>query len=208
MRGAVSPERGWRLFVRERSQLFRNHPQSPIEPASRDEYAGTPFLDYDPAFRVLSEMKPLLSTAPRSVELAADGTLTLSPVAALHFTLATNCVLTLYRVHGYGGGLFLPFRDQTAAETTYGGGRYLLDTIKGADLGMQDGRLVLDCSGHEAACAGDGRTVGYTTERPVYTSFDSFVGAYAPDAEVVPPGCPACAPGGGYSIHFPIGQVL
>ena len=72
----------------------------------------------------------------------------------------------------------------------------------------RDGRLVLDCSGHEAACAGDGRTVGYTTERPVYTSFDSFVGAYAPDAEVVPPGCPACAPGGGYSIHFPIGQVL
>jgi uncharacterized protein len=27
---------------------------------------------------------------------------------------------------------------------TYGGGRYLLDTVKGADLGLDDGRLVLD----------------------------------------------------------------
>ena len=32
---------------------------------------------------------------------------------------------------GYGGGLFLPFRDATSGHETYGGGRYLTDTIKG-----------------------------------------------------------------------------
>ncbi|MGI8625981.1 MAG: DUF1684 domain-containing protein, partial [Geodermatophilaceae bacterium] len=38
----------------------------------------------------------------------------------------------------YGGGLFLPMRDGTAGRGTYGAGRYLLDTAKGADLGASD----------------------------------------------------------------------
>ena len=45
---------------------------------------------------------------------------------------------------GYGGGAFLCFRDATSGKESYGGGRYLLDTVKGADLGERDGRLVLD----------------------------------------------------------------
>ncbi len=44
--------------------------------------------------------------------------------------------LTLYWIEGYGGGVFLPFVDVTSGSETYGGGRYLLDTIKGADLGV------------------------------------------------------------------------
>jgi uncharacterized protein (DUF1684 family) len=44
----------------------------------------------------------------------------------------------------YGGGLFLPLRDSTAGDTSYGGGRYLLDTAKGADLGGQADSLVVD----------------------------------------------------------------
>ena len=36
----------------------------------------------------------------------------------------------------------VPRRDQRYE--TYGAGRYLLDTVKGADLGISDGRLVLD----------------------------------------------------------------
>ena len=43
--------------------------------------------------------------------------------------------LAVYWLEGYGGGLFLPFRDGPAGAATYGGGRYLLDTVKGADLG-------------------------------------------------------------------------
>ena len=49
-------------------------------------------------------------------------------------------------MEGYAGGLFLPFRDATSGSETYGAGRYLLDTVKGADLGGDPGRseLVLD----------------------------------------------------------------
>jgi uncharacterized protein (DUF1684 family) len=44
----------------------------------------------------------------------------------------------------YGGGLFVPFADRSNGDTTYGGGRYLVDTIKGADLGGGGDWLVLD----------------------------------------------------------------
>jgi uncharacterized protein (DUF1684 family) len=40
--------------------------------------------------------------------------------------------------------VFLPFKDATSGHETYGAGRYLLDTIKGADLGSVDNQLVLD----------------------------------------------------------------
>jgi uncharacterized protein (DUF1684 family) len=40
--------------------------------------------------------------------------------------------------------LFLPFRDATNGTSTYGGGRYLLDTAKGADLGSVGDALVVD----------------------------------------------------------------
>jgi uncharacterized protein (DUF1684 family) len=52
--------------------------------------------------------------------------------------------LALYWLEAYGGGVFLPFGDATGGTETYGAGRYLLDTVKGADLGEEAGRLVLD----------------------------------------------------------------
>jgi len=52
--------------------------------------------------------------------------------------------LELYWLDAYGGGIFLPFGDETNGHETYGAGRYLLDTVKGADLGGQGDRLVLD----------------------------------------------------------------
>jgi len=58
----------------------------------------------------------------------------------------------------YGGGVFVPLRDATSGRTTYGGGRYLLDTVKGADLGgsASDGVLVLDLNfAYNPSCAYD-----------------------------------------------------
>jgi uncharacterized protein len=53
--------------------------------------------------------------------------------------------LTLFWIEGYGGGVFLPFGDATNGRESFAGGRYLLDTIKSADLGRNpDGRLILD----------------------------------------------------------------
>ena len=34
-------------------------------------------------------------------------------------------------IEAYGGGFFLPFRDGSCGRESYGGGRYLTDTVKG-----------------------------------------------------------------------------
>jgi uncharacterized protein (DUF1684 family) len=58
----------------------------------------------------------------------------------------------------YGGGIFLPVKDALAGTGTYGGGRYVLDTVKGADLGgdVRAGRLVVDLNfAYNPSCAHD-----------------------------------------------------
>ena len=66
--------------------------------------------------------------------------------------------LELYWLEGYGGGVFLSFTDATSGDSTYGAGRYLLDTVKGADLGMDGGRLVLDFNfAYNPSCASNPR---------------------------------------------------
>ena len=52
--------------------------------------------------------------------------------------------MDVWSLEQYAGGLFVPLRDGTAGDTSYGGGRYLLDTAKGADLGGGPGTLVID----------------------------------------------------------------
>ncbi len=68
--------------------------------------------------------------------------------------------LTLFWLPEYAGGLFLPFRDATNGRETYGGGRYLLDTAKGADLGGDPRRqtVVVDFNfAYQPSCAFDPR---------------------------------------------------
>jgi uncharacterized protein (DUF1684 family) len=69
-------------------------------------------------------------------------------------------MLDLFWFRTYGGGLFVSFKDATSGAQTYGGCRYLLDTVKGADLGMQDGKLVLDFNfAYQPSCAYDPRWI-------------------------------------------------
>ncbi len=64
--------------------------------------------------------------------------------------------LDVWWLAGYGGGLFVPVRDTRADGATYPGGRYVLDTAKGADLGGRDGRLVIDLNfAYNPSCAYD-----------------------------------------------------
>lgn len=136
----------WELWRDTRSTLFRDHPQSPIEAADRETYEGPPTFPYDPSLRLTVQLAPIASEQI-TVATGADGDLSMHAFArtsGLEARLGGE--LTLYWIEGYGGGVFLPFADATSGTETYGGGRYLLDTIKGADLGVAspDGTLVLD----------------------------------------------------------------
>lgn len=130
IRAAADPEVAWTRWRAVRDELFRDHPQSP-----KPGYTSLDYFPYDPALRFLGDVEPV-EPEPREI----DGFL-FRRFAHAHFDLGT---LELYWLEGYGGGVFLPFRDGTSGRETYGAGRYLLDTVKGSDLGSEDGRLVLD----------------------------------------------------------------
>lgn len=143
-RDRADPEARWWAWRRGRDALFARHPMSPLEPDARGAFRGLAYFPYDPAWRATAELEP--DPGPRfEVRLRDDGVLQLQRVGRLHAELGgAPRAFALYRRLGYGGGLFLPFAYATAGAATYGGGRYLLDTVKHADLGSEGGRLVLD----------------------------------------------------------------
>ena len=129
------PRAGWERWRDVRADLFRDHPQSPSP-----GYTRLVYFDYDPSFRFLADVE---AAEEQVLEIAGSaGSLTrFRRFARARFELGE---LELYWLDAYGGGIFLPFRDGTSGTETYGAGRYLLDTVKGSDLGSEDGRLVLD----------------------------------------------------------------
>ena len=154
-RAADDAETGWRIWRDGRDELFAGHPESPLDEAARATFRGLPYAAYDPALRFEAELHP--ATAARlEIPTAADGTVLLDRIGTV--ALGNVGHLDVWWLGGYGGGIFLPLRDGTAGATTYGGGRYLLDTVKGADLGGQDGRLVVDLNfAYHPSCTYDPR---------------------------------------------------
>jgi uncharacterized protein (DUF1684 family) len=162
IRSASQSNEGWQRWRTVRNQLFATHPQSPIPAEHRAGFAGLPLFDYDPAARVLGEVMP---AAAERYDIATSGeeggSYSFTRFAVARFELSGGPLeLELYWLEGYGGGLFLPFRDGTSGRETYGAGRYLFDTVKGADLGMQGDRLVLDFNfAYNPSCAYDPKWV-------------------------------------------------
>jgi uncharacterized protein (DUF1684 family) len=160
VRSSNDPAESWVHWREVRDDMFLRHPQSPLPDEARESFEGLPFFAYDAALRVEAE---LAGVEERSYEIATSGDTTMSftrfATAALELA-GTLAELEVYWLEAYGGGIFLPFRDATSGSTTYGAGRYLLDTVKGADLGTNEGRLILDFNfAYNPSCAYDPRWV-------------------------------------------------
>ncbi|MET4805874.1 DUF1684 domain-containing protein [Limibacillus sp. MBR-115] len=147
-------EVAWREWREGRDALIRDHTASPLVESERARALPLPFFDYDPAYRFTVDLVAV-DGSEEAWEIGADGTLRLQAVARTSgLAAALGAELTLYWLLGYGGGLFMPFSDATSARQTYGGGRYLLDSIKSADLGFREGRLLLDFNfAYNPSCA-------------------------------------------------------
>lgn len=158
IRAAGDPEAAWRRWREVRDELFRTHPQSPIPEVEREGYPGIPVFDYDPAFRALAEVEAA-DPVPLEVTTSRDGTYTFTRFGTARFELGgEERSLDVLWLEGYGGGAYLSFRDETSGGETYGACRYLLDTVKGADLGTEGGALVLDFNfAYHPSCSYDPR---------------------------------------------------
>jgi uncharacterized protein len=147
-------------FRQGRDQLFRDHPQSPIEPDERQSFSGLHYFEPDPAYRVSARLEPGDQSELVIDTGGDDGAVTYRRIGRLEFTLAgQECALTVLSLVQYAGGLFVPFRDLTSGHETYGGGRYLFDTAKDTDglvLELQPGSLdvTIDFNyAYNASCA-------------------------------------------------------
>jgi uncharacterized protein (DUF1684 family) len=143
-RADPDPEDAWRSWCRARRDLFRTHPQSPIPAGERASYEGPFVHDYDPRARVTGELVALSGDAV-GVGTSDGRTSRMVRFAEARFELfGRAAALEVFWLDQYGGGIYLSFRDATSGRSTYGGGRYLLDTVKGADLGAVGERVILD----------------------------------------------------------------
>ena len=171
---ARDPAAAHRLWRETRELLYRDHPQSPVRPVDRPAFRAL-HHQYDPSLRFEIMPDPL----PWRPSAGDPGTAVTRGVAAGWIALPSSGeedlrfravgrltlplpggprTLTLFWMEGYAGGLFLPFGDATNGGATYGAGRYVLDTAKGADLGpgRAAGTLVVDLNfAYQPSCAFD-----------------------------------------------------
>ncbi len=155
VRRAGVPETAWQQFLAARNALFKTHSQSPLNDEQRAAFSELPFFAYDPDYRVVGQLDRNVPQEQFCVELAADGKFCYRRVAKILFAIkGQTAQLSLFWVEGYGGGLFLPFKDLTSKTETFGAGRYLYDTIKGADLGADEAQIILDFNfAYNPSCA-------------------------------------------------------
>ena len=172
VRSEPDPAAAHEHWRRTRDDLLRTHPDSPVPQPGRVTYPGAPVAPYDPRLRFDAAVDT--DVPPRHMEVATgtDGTARFDRIGRAH--LPGTGDLDVWWLASYGGGVFVPVKDGTAGAATYGGGRYLIDTAKGADLGGGDGRLVLDFNfAYNPSCAYDPAWAcplappGNTLERPV-----------------------------------------
>jgi uncharacterized protein (DUF1684 family) len=154
-------EIAWHEWRAARNDLFQHHTQSPLTPEQRTEFRPLEYFTYDASWRVTTALEADAAAPSFHFQLGTDGDFHMTRIGWAMFRAAGfDGRLALYWIEGYGGGLFLPFKDATngsspqAPGSTYGGGRYLLDTIKGADLGREGDRLILDFNyAYNPSCA-------------------------------------------------------
>ena len=151
VRASPDPAAAHAAWVGRRTELFDTHPASARQPGQALDHAA-----YDPEYRFVLEMQPAEPEewAPTT---GSDGAVPFT--RAGRFEIPGIGSLDVWWLGTYGNGIFVPLRDATAGRTTYGAGRYLLDTVKGADLGREGGdgtTWVLDLNfSYNPSCAYD-----------------------------------------------------
>jgi uncharacterized protein (DUF1684 family) len=157
VRATPEPEASHTVWRHGRDELFASHPASPLLVADRAQFRGLPYAAYDPALRHAVDVDTDLPSAHLEVPTGTDGIVAFERLGQVD--LPDLGLLDVWWLLGYGGGVFLPVKD--TSPNTYGGGRYVLDTVKGADLGgrlQPDGTstLVVDLNfAYNPSCAYD-----------------------------------------------------
>ncbi|TDW22580.1 DUF1684 domain-containing protein [Kribbella kalugense] len=153
VRAEADPAAAHDLWRRGRDELLATHPASPVPEDERSGFKGVRIGDYRSELRFDAVIDTDVEPSAWEFESATDGVIPFSRVGVLHLPVGD---LDVWWLESYGGGIFVPIKDALAGKSSYGGGRYLIDTVKGADLGgdLRTGRLVVDLNfAYNPSCA-------------------------------------------------------
>ncbi|WP_062133532.1 DUF1684 domain-containing protein [Demequina aestuarii] len=144
------PAAAHRLWIDGRDRLLATHPATPVPEGDREGFRAR-IGAYDPDYRFVVPVDEA-ERERREVPTPSDGLVPFERIGRV--SLPGLGDLDVWWLDSYGGGVFLPLRDGGAGDTTYGGGRYVLDTVKGADLGGDSDALVVDLNfAFQPSCA-------------------------------------------------------
>lgn len=133
-------------FRAAKDRLYASHPSSPVPAAARRDFRGLAYWRHAPELALRARLEPDPAAPPLDAPRSGAGpAMPYARIGWVSFSVeGTPARLAVYWLNEYAGGLFIPFRDATSGTETYGGGRYLLDSAKGADLGSDGDELVID----------------------------------------------------------------
>ncbi len=154
VRATVDPADAHALWRAGRDELLSAHPATPVPVEDLESFGGADIGPYQPELRFEVAVDFDVEPVSWEVPTTTDGVVPFSRVGVLHLPSVGD--LDVWWLESYGGGVFVPVKDALAGSRTYGGGRYLLDTVKGADLGgdVRAGWLVVDLNfAYNPSCA-------------------------------------------------------
>ena len=134
----------------KREEYFAEHPQSPVP---SEQFAGLEYYPVDRAYRFELELRGHEDIETLTVETTAGGSQEYLRWGEFRFELGGETrSIQAYRADADDDRLWVPFRDDTNDEETYGAGRYL--DLEPDSHQLADGRWVLDFNeGYNPTCA-------------------------------------------------------
>jgi uncharacterized protein (DUF1684 family) len=117
----------------------------------RENFAGVPVAPYDPALRFSARVDTDVAPARIEVMTGTDGVVPFERAGLVHLDGVGD--LDVWWLASYGGGIFLPIKDAREGAATYPGGRYLIDTVKGADPAAVTATVVDPNFAYNPSCA-------------------------------------------------------
>ena len=148
-------------FRAAKDRLVAEHPSSPVPPDARRDFRGLAYWRHTDELVLHAPLEPDREAPAIGVPRSGAGLgIPFQRIGWVSFSVGgIACRLSVFWLNEYAGGIFIPFRDATSGSASYGGGRYLWDSAKGADLGSTDGgELVLDFNyAYHPSCVFDPR---------------------------------------------------
>jgi uncharacterized protein (DUF1684 family) len=147
----------WKEDIKEQRQrkeeYFARNPRSPIPPDQRDRFDGLSYYPVEEDYRFELELEEFDDKDRVTVGTSTGGEQEYLEWGEFTFEVDGETVsLRAYKSDPHEDRLWVPFRDETSGEETYGAGRYL--DLEADTHRTDDGKWILDLNeAYNPTCA-------------------------------------------------------